>query len=330
MQIATGAVLIACGLMLPLLPAPGSGRRGLATADRAHARRRDREPHQGCSGGCGCRGRGSGEAVRRSAGSRVAEPPGASPPAGRASASPPGPRRRNARWRATVRRARSREPGRTSPHPTTGCCPLAVIAAAICLFASELMTVFDFTPPGAEPLCTQGGARPARQRADGARRVRGRRARDRRVRGLEAGRDRGRGLRRGGPADLPDRRPAGRQRAGVAERGLRRARRLVHRRQGGAAGRVLPRAGRLAGAHSHRDRAGDDDPRAAAGAAAAEARAADRAAAHGTARGRRRRPAPRTRPPPARTRAASAASPAAPGPVSAASARAARYGDYQR
>ena len=36
--------------------------------------------------------------------------------------------------------------------------PLAVIAAAICLFASELMTVFDFTPPGAEPLCAQGGA----------------------------------------------------------------------------------------------------------------------------------------------------------------------------
>ncbi len=35
---------------------------------------------------------------------------------------------------------------------------MAVIAAAICLFASELMTVFDFTPPGAEPLCAQGGA----------------------------------------------------------------------------------------------------------------------------------------------------------------------------
>jgi hypothetical protein len=36
--------------------------------------------------------------------------------------------------------------------------PVAVIAAAVCLFASELMTVFDFTPPGAEPLCAQGGA----------------------------------------------------------------------------------------------------------------------------------------------------------------------------
>ena len=35
---------------------------------------------------------------------------------------------------------------------------MAVIAAAVCLFASELMTVFDFTPPGAEPLCAQGGA----------------------------------------------------------------------------------------------------------------------------------------------------------------------------
>ena len=36
--------------------------------------------------------------------------------------------------------------------------PVAVIAAAVCLFASELMTVFEFTPPGAEPLCAQGGA----------------------------------------------------------------------------------------------------------------------------------------------------------------------------
>ena len=36
--------------------------------------------------------------------------------------------------------------------------PVAVIAAAACLFASELMTVFEFTPPGAEALCAQGGA----------------------------------------------------------------------------------------------------------------------------------------------------------------------------
>ena len=31
-----------------------------------------------------------------------------------------------------------------------------MIAAAICLFASELMTMFDFTPPGGESLCAQG------------------------------------------------------------------------------------------------------------------------------------------------------------------------------
>jgi len=36
--------------------------------------------------------------------------------------------------------------------------PLACLAAAICLFASELMTTFEFTPPGAEPLADQGGA----------------------------------------------------------------------------------------------------------------------------------------------------------------------------
>lgn len=36
--------------------------------------------------------------------------------------------------------------------------PLACLAAAICLFASELMTTFEFTPPGGEPLDSQGGA----------------------------------------------------------------------------------------------------------------------------------------------------------------------------
>ena len=36
--------------------------------------------------------------------------------------------------------------------------PLACLAAAICLFASELMTIFAFTPPGGEVLQTQGGA----------------------------------------------------------------------------------------------------------------------------------------------------------------------------
>jgi hypothetical protein len=33
--------------------------------------------------------------------------------------------------------------------------PLAVLAAAICLFASELMTMFEFRPPGGESLCAQ-------------------------------------------------------------------------------------------------------------------------------------------------------------------------------
>ena len=36
--------------------------------------------------------------------------------------------------------------------------PLACIAAAILLFASELMTTFEFTPPGAEALADQGGS----------------------------------------------------------------------------------------------------------------------------------------------------------------------------
>ena len=36
--------------------------------------------------------------------------------------------------------------------------PLACLAAAICLFASELMTTFEFTPPGGEALDSQEGA----------------------------------------------------------------------------------------------------------------------------------------------------------------------------
>jgi hypothetical protein len=36
--------------------------------------------------------------------------------------------------------------------------PVACLAAAVVLFASELMTTFEFTPPGAEPICDQGGA----------------------------------------------------------------------------------------------------------------------------------------------------------------------------
>ena len=35
--------------------------------------------------------------------------------------------------------------------------PVACIVAAICLFASDLMTMFEFTPPGGEALCSQGG-----------------------------------------------------------------------------------------------------------------------------------------------------------------------------
>jgi hypothetical protein len=42
------------------------------------------------------------------------------------------------------------EPGRL-----TKLLPIAVIAAAVCLFASELMTMFQFTPPGGEALCAQ-------------------------------------------------------------------------------------------------------------------------------------------------------------------------------
>jgi hypothetical protein len=33
--------------------------------------------------------------------------------------------------------------------------PLACILAAVCLFASELMTAFEFTPPGGEAFCDQ-------------------------------------------------------------------------------------------------------------------------------------------------------------------------------
>jgi hypothetical protein len=36
--------------------------------------------------------------------------------------------------------------------------PVAIVLAAIVLFASELMTTFEFTPPGGEALASQGGA----------------------------------------------------------------------------------------------------------------------------------------------------------------------------
>lgn len=36
--------------------------------------------------------------------------------------------------------------------------PLACLAAALCLFASELLTTFEFTPPGGEAICAQSAA----------------------------------------------------------------------------------------------------------------------------------------------------------------------------
>lgn len=47
------------------------------------------------------------------------------------------------------------EPERPPLSRLTKLLPLAVIAAAICLFASELMTMFEFRPPGGESLCAQ-------------------------------------------------------------------------------------------------------------------------------------------------------------------------------
>jgi hypothetical protein len=41
------------------------------------------------------------------------------------------------------------------PGRLTKLLPIAVIAAAACLFASEFMEMFQFTPPGGEALCAQ-------------------------------------------------------------------------------------------------------------------------------------------------------------------------------
>ncbi len=41
--------------------------------------------------------------------------------------------------------------------PLTRLLPVACLVAAICLFASEMMTTFEFTPPGGEALSEQGG-----------------------------------------------------------------------------------------------------------------------------------------------------------------------------
>jgi hypothetical protein len=52
------------------------------------------------------------------------------------------------------------DPGEPVGEPGSGrltkLLPLAVIAAALCLFASELMTLFEFTPPGGEAQCALG------------------------------------------------------------------------------------------------------------------------------------------------------------------------------
>ena len=45
-----------------------------------------------------------------------------------------------------------------------------MIAAAACLFASELMVMFEFTPPGRRGALRPGRGRPTQQRADGDRR----------------------------------------------------------------------------------------------------------------------------------------------------------------
>ena len=239
LQIATGAVLIACGVMLPLYlrparatvvtgPSPAAVIAGQVKAGGARAPRpRLRMP----------------SLPRRRRGS----------PAGEAQ----GPGGRNV----------SRDGGAVERR--TRLLPLAVIAAAVCLFASELMTVFDFTPPGAEPLCAQGGA----DRHGNALIVLAVFAVVALVIAIFAGSKPAAiaVAAAGGVALLifliGDLRVANAQ--GSLNEGCGAARRLVHRRQGGPAGRLLARDGRLAGADGHRDRAGDDDPGSAARPAAA-------------------------------------------------------------
>lgn len=47
------------------------------------------------------------------------------------------------------------EPAEPQLSRLTRLLPLAVLAAAICLFASELMTMFELRPPGGEGICEQ-------------------------------------------------------------------------------------------------------------------------------------------------------------------------------
>ena len=158
---------------------------------------------------------------------------------------------------------------------TTRLLPLAVIAAAGCLFASELMTVFDFTPPGAEPLCAQGGA----DRHGNALIVLAVFAIVALAIAIFAGSK---------PAAIAvaacggvallifligDLRVANAQ--GSLNEGCGALGDSFIDAKAVPAGRLLPRDGRLAGADGDRDRARDHDPRAAAVAAAAEARATD-------------------------------------------------------
>jgi hypothetical protein len=52
----------------------------------------------------------------------------------------------------------NRPPARRRPRRPESLLPFACIAAATALFASELMTTFQFIPPGGEALCTQQAA----------------------------------------------------------------------------------------------------------------------------------------------------------------------------
>ena len=163
--------------------------------------------------------------------------------------------------------------------------PLAVLIAAIVLFASELMTTFEFTPEGGEVQAEQQAADRhgnalmvvavfaviALAIAD--------------LHRLEARRRRGRDRRHRRARLLPARRPPRRQRDGDA-----RHRPVVHRRRGGAARGLLHGVARGLGAVGHRHRARDDDPGAAA-------RAAPRPPAQGRVEGRTE---PRTSPSPSR------------------------------
>ena len=118
--------------------------------------------------------------------------------------------------------------------------PIACLVAAALLFASELMTTFEFIPPGGEATRSQSaGDRHGYAQivlAAFAVVALGRRG----LRRLQAGRGRGRGLRRDRAADLPPARPPRRQR----RRHPRRRAPVLLQRRGRPPGRLLARAGR--------------------------------------------------------------------------------------